>query len=148
MKIETDSLFKELHELGLRLTPQRIAIVRYIFESQDHLTAQQIYEALKPQFLSLSLATVYNTLDLLMKLGKVNVLGHIGDDIVHYDANTLPHVNLGCVKCKKIEDVPSELAGHMSDEISLASGYTLLGSRILFYGICKSCQLEQELLTQ
>lgn len=141
-----ETICLELHTLGLRLTPQRLAIVQKIFESKEHLTAQQIYETLKPQFPSLSLATVYNTLDMLMKMGKVNVLGDIGDDNLHYDANTEPHVNLGCVKCKKIVDVPSDLAGQISENISRTSGYKLLGARILYYGICKSCQVEQGLL--
>lgn len=141
-----ETICLELHTLGLRLTPQRLAIVQKIFESKEHLTAQQIYETLKPQFPSLSLATVYNTLDMLMKMGKVNVLGDIGDDNLHYDANTEPHVNLGCVKCKKIVDVPSDLAGQISENIARTSGYKLLGARILYYGICKSCQLEQGLL--
>lgn len=140
-----ETICLELHTLGLRLTPQRLAIVQKIFESKEHLTAQQIYETLKPQFPSLSLATVYNTLDMLMKMGKVNVLGDIGDDNLHFDANTEPHVNLGCVKCKKIVDVSSDLAGQISDEIARTSGYKLLGARILYYGICKSCQLEQGL---
>lgn len=141
-----ETICLELHTLGLRLTPQRLAIVQKIFESKEHLTAQQIYETLKPQFPSLSLATVYNTLDMLMKMGKVNVLGDIGDDNLHYDANTEPHVNLGCVMCKKIVDVPSDLAGQISENISRTSGYKLLGARILYYGICKSCQVEQGLL--
>ncbi|MCL4268944.1 MAG: transcriptional repressor [Anaerolineales bacterium] len=103
-----------------------------------------IYDELKPRFDSLSLATVYNTLDTLVGLGVVNVLGHAGDDKVHYDADTEPHVNLACISCSRIIDIPSEHVTHLDSEITAASGYKLLGARVLYYGLCPDCQKKQE----
>lgn len=134
------TLIATLQQAGLRLTPQRMSICKLLVENDIHPTAAMIYESLKPQFHSLSLATVYNTLDALAGLGAVNVLGHIGDDHVHYDADTEPHVNLACVSCHKIVDIPSEHVTHMDSEISAASGYQLLGARVLYYGLCPDCQ--------
>ncbi len=129
-----------LQQSGMRITPQRVAICSLLAESHEHPTARQIYEQVKREYPSMALATVYNTLDTLVKLGAVNVLGHAGDDHVHYDADTEPHVNLACVSCHKIIDIPSDHVRHLDSEISAASGYKLLGARVLYYGLCPDCQ--------
>jgi Fur family transcriptional regulator, peroxide stress response regulator len=134
------TLTTTLQQAGLRLTPQRMAVCKLLTESDVHPTATMIYDALKPQFHSLSLATVYNTLDTLVSLGAINVLGHVADDNVHYDADTEPHVNLACISCHKIVDFPSAHVTHMDSEISAASGYKMLGARVLYYGLCPECQ--------
>lgn len=136
-------LTQTLQQAGMRLTPQRLAICKLLVETEEHPTATAIYEQVKTQFPSLSLATVYNTLDTLVSLGAVNVLGHAGDDHVHYDADMEPHVNLACVRCHKIVDIPSEHVHHLDSEITQASGYKLLGARVLYYGVCPDCQGEK-----
>ena len=137
---DTTTLTFALKQAGMRVTPQRVAICDLLTSSKEHPTAAMIYEELKPRFDSLSLATVYNTLDTLVKLGVVNVLGHAGDDTVHYDADTEPHVNLACISCSKIIDIPSEHVTHLDSEITAVSGYKLLGARVLYYGLCPDCQ--------
>lgn len=138
----TTHLSQALQQAGLRLTPQRLAICKLLVESHCHPTAHMIYDQLKPEYPSLSLATVYNTLDSLVQLGVVNSLGTAGDDSVHYDANTQPHVNLACVSCHTIIDLHSEYIHQLEDEVVKSSGYRLLGARVLYYGICPNCQKE------
>jgi len=137
------ALTSALQEAGMRLTPQRTSICELLVTSEEHPTAAMIYEYLKPRFPSLSLATVYNTLETLVGLGVVNALGHAGDDKVHYDADTEPHVNLACLSCSRIVDIPSEHVTHLDAEIAAASGYKLLGARVLYYGLCPDCQKKQ-----
>lgn len=137
-----EHLTHTLQQAGMRLTPQRIAICKLLAETETHPTATEIYTQVRAQFPSLSLATVYNTLDTLVSLGAVNVLGHVGDDHVHYDADVEPHVNLACVRCHKITDIPSEHVHHLDSEITQASGYKLLGARVLYYGLCPDCQAQ------
>lgn len=129
-----------LHRAGLRITPQRIAICKVLAENKDHPSAGDLYDALKVDYPSISLATIYNTLDVLVGLGLVNALGSIGDDKVHFDADTHPHINLACTKCHKITDLPSNFVDQLDQEISRQSGYQLMGSRLLYYGICPRCQ--------
>jgi len=137
-----------LQGAGMRVTPQRVAICELLASSHEHPTAAMIYDELKPRFSSLSLATVYNTLETLVGLGVVNVLGHAGDDTVHYDADTEPHVNLACISCSRIIDIPSEHVTHLDSEITAASGYKLLGARVLYYGLCPACQKKQAKATR
>jgi len=133
-------LIEALRTAGLRITPQRVAVCRLLSGTDRHPTAQEIYEQLAPQFPSLSLATIYNTLDALIQVGAVNALGSAGDDTVHYDADTSPHINLACLVCHRVIDYPSEHIQEVRDEVQTSSGYRLLGARVLYYGICPECQ--------
>lgn len=135
---------RSLQKFGYRLTPQRIAIYNYLVDSRAHPTANQVYDELKKEFPSLSLATVYNTLEMFTKIGFVNELGSIGDGKIHYDANSEPHVNIACVSCHQILDIPSEHVAQLMSEITQAKGYNILGSRIMVYGICSVCQENQK----
>ena len=134
------ALTTTLRQAGMRITPQRIAICKLLVGTDTHPTAARIYEEIRAQYPSLSLTTVYNTLDTLADLGAIHVLGHAGDDTVHYDANTKPHVNLACVSCHKIADIASPKVARIHQEISATSGYKLLGARVMYYGLCPSCQ--------
>lgn len=138
--MEKQQVIEALRKAGLRATPQRIAICELLTESDAHPTANDIYRELKQQFPSLSLATIYNTLDVLVGIGLVNALGSIGDDKVHFDADVSPHINLACVKCHKIVDATSNFINQLNDEINKKSGFELFGSRILYYGHCPECQ--------
>ncbi len=134
---------KRLQKYGFHLTPQRLAIYNFMIDNKEHPTANEIYRELKTEFPSLSLATVYNTLEMFAKVGFVNILGSIGDGKVHYDANREPHINLACVSCHKIVDLPSDHVARMMEEISETKGYNILGTRIVVYGICSTCQEKQ-----
>jgi Fur family transcriptional regulator, peroxide stress response regulator len=105
------SLSSKLKHAEMRITPQRMAICKMLSESDVHPTAVMSYEQVREQYPSLSLITVYNTLNTLADLGSINVLGHAGDDNVHYDADTEPHVSLACISCHKIVDVDSQYVG-------------------------------------
>jgi Fur family peroxide stress response transcriptional regulator len=137
---EQHRFIEVLKQAGLRPTPQRLAVYHYLAGVTSHPTAQQIYEVLSPSHPSLSLATVYNTLETLVSLGIVNALGTAGDDAVHYDGDVSPHVNLACVRCHRVIDLPSQHVIEVKREVSEHSGYQVLGARVMYYGVCPSCQ--------
>jgi Fur family peroxide stress response transcriptional regulator len=139
----SNSLAKTLQKAGLRVTPQRLAIYHLLVNTDRHPTAQMIYEELRPQYPSLSLATVYNTLEKLVELGVVFALGSAGDDRIHYDADIQPHVNLACVSCHRVIDLPSQHVRALEKEVADNSGYQVLGARVLYYGLCPECQAKQ-----
>ncbi len=135
-----ETLLDALQKSGLRLTQQRRAICELLVESHEHPTAQMIYAQLQQDYPSLSLATVYNTLEALTNIGAINALGATGDDAVHYDADTSPHVNLACTTCHRVIDLPSQYVNALENEVARNSGYQILGSRVLYYGLCPECQ--------
>jgi Fur family transcriptional regulator, peroxide stress response regulator len=129
-----------LKQAGLSLTPQRMAICKMLSEDSVHHTAGSIYEQVRVQYPSFSLMTVYNTLNTLVDLGAINTLGDAGDGNVHYDGNKSPHINLACTSCHKIVDIDSPKVADLDDEVSSASGFKIMGARMLFYGLCPDCQ--------
>ena len=139
MKTQNE-LINCLKDAGMRITPQRIAICKALVESHDHPSASQLYDKLKQEYPSLSLATIYNTLDALVGQGMINILGDAGDGRVHFDAYIGPHINLACLKCHQITDIESDLVPRISVEVSNTSGYEIKGSRVFYYGICPACQ--------
>lgn len=139
----SETLINNLQATGMRLTPQRLAICELLADNRDHPTATQIYKELKVKYPSLSLATVYNTLDLLVNIGCINALGNAWDDNLHYDANTEPHINLLCISCHAIEDLPSSHVNHLVNEIVQSTGFQIFGARIAYYGLCAACQNNQ-----
>ena len=138
-KVE-ERLLRTLRNARLRLTPQRRAICRYLAHTKEHPTAPQIFAAVKPHFPSLSLATVYNTLDALVRLGAIHALGEAGDGVVHYDADTDPHVNLACLKCHRVVDLPCAIVADLDQKVAAESGYRIVGARLMYYGLCPECQ--------
>lgn len=134
-----DQLQKLFEKEGLRSTSQRRAVFDYLNHTTTHPTARQIYQHLKPDHPSLSLATVYNTLDLLVGAGLVTDLGEVGDNQVHFDSNLHSHINLACTICHQIEDVPLLIPDQLESAIH-KSGFKIHGSRIVYYGVCPECQ--------
>ena len=129
-----------LRQAGMRLTPQRVAICKLLSQSHAHPTAARIYQQVRAEYPSLSHMTVYNTLNALVELGLVNALGGAGDDNIHYDGNTSPHINLACVSCHSITDFESPRAASLERDVYSQSGFQVLGARILYYGLCPDCQ--------
>lgn len=121
---------------GLRLTPQRLAILDYLDGNRCHPSAEDIYKAILNRFPTMSFATVYNTLKTLGQKGNVLELT-IDADKKRFDPNTEPHHHLICVKCKLIVDIHNEykLTIPSSDKV----GFEIIGSHVEFYGICPKC---------
>lgn len=134
-----DSLIQGLKHAGLRTTPQRMAICELLAQSVEHPSAYTIYEDIQVRIPSLSLTTVYNTLETLVGLGLINELGDVGNEGMRFDADTSPHINLACLTCNKVIDLPSKHVGKLEEEVTETSGYVIQGARLLYYGLCPEC---------
>ena len=138
--LPTDILVSQLREVGLRVTPQRLAIFRALANSDAHPTAQDLFEQLHPRLPSLSQATVYNTLQTLVRHGLIQKIGAAGDGAIHYDANPTPHINLICTRCHCVEDFFGVSLDGFAEQVIARSGYQVQGVRIAYYGLCPRCQ--------
>lgn len=132
-----------LKERGLRVTHQRLAIYEYLISSEQHPSAEEIYEALSPNIPSMSPATVYKTLDVLVEMGLALKLG-FGDDVNRYEGNPAPHINLVCVRCKRFVDRDEDALATIAAEVEAESGFVLFSQRHELYGICPACQAQIE----
>lgn len=125
-----------------RLTPQRMAILKILAESEEHPTVDQIYQQVKVQFPTTSLATVYKTIALLKELNEVLELG-FPDGSNRYDGNRpYPHPHAICLKCRKIMDPEISSLDKLSEELKSKTGYMISYHRLDFFGICPECQGE------
>jgi len=134
-----DQLITALKERDFRLTPQRIELVRLIAVSEGHPSASELFVKIKPQFPTMSHATVYKTLALLKEMGQVLEI-NLRDDS-HYDGNRPePHPHLICIRCNKIIDGDVTLDQDSLRKLEQASGYKILRPQIFLYGLCPDCK--------
>ena len=134
----------ELRDNGHRMTPQRMAVLRVLIESQEHLTAEQIYESVQAGFPMTSLATIYKTIALLKKMDEVLEI-NAGDRSRHYDGNKpYSHPHLICTRCGTIIDVETDQTERTREEIARRTGYRDVDCQLNLLGICPDCQRSEE----
>jgi len=143
--VRMNEMIAKLREKGCRLTPQRIAILKTLSSNEEHLSVEKIYDRVKADFPSTSLATIYKTVTLLRKIGEVMELGFV-DDSNRYDGiRPFPHPHLICTKCKKILDPDIPTLSEIPQELAQKTGYHIVTHRLDFFGICPQCQGKQQL---
>jgi Fur family peroxide stress response transcriptional regulator len=140
--IAKESIIKQLRERGLKITPQRLAIIEVLVEQGNlHPGARLVYEEAKKKKRSLSLSTAYATLNELSRHGIIKTLQF--DRMENrYDGNLEEHINLICERCKKILDYKVPIA---VDQRVLAkkTGFSITDSRLEYYGYCKECRADK-----
>lgn len=99
-----EHVIQHLKEKGVRITETRKAVITYIIESDDHPSAEMIYQNLLPDYPNMSLATVYNNLKLLLEEGFVTEIKRTNDNTTYYDFMGHEHLNVICEVCGKITD--------------------------------------------
>ena len=122
----------------LRLTPQRLAIANEVLV-QDHPTAAEVYEAVRSQFPTMGLATVYSTLNVMVERGLLRPLAF--ENAVRFDANVTPHANLICTACGRITDYDGcdDVLRTLRDRAASDAGFELEQHRLDLYGRCAAC---------
>jgi len=131
-----------LQARGFRLTPQRLAIVKILAENRQHSSADQIYTIIRQVFPTISLATVYKTVEVLLATGQIHEVSFV-DGRSHYDGTQAqPHPHLVCTRCKTIIDVEVEGFEALPEKVAVTYGYKNVGHRLEFFGICPRCQAE------
>ena len=138
MRMTEDQLISTLRDSGYKVTPQRLAICKYLLSSKDHPTAEQIHSEIVKKYPAISLTTIYNTLDLLKGLNLVHEL-NIDNHTSRFDPNTSVHVNIICQKCNKIRDFNSEIINELWSQIVREIDSKTVGQRLDVYVICDDC---------
>lgn len=133
-------MLSRLREHDFRITPQRLLVLRTLAESEAHPTVDEIYEQVKAEFPTTSLATVYKTIALLKDLNEVLELG-FPDGSNRYDGSKpFPHPHVICTKCKRITDPDLVDLDDLSQQMSRKTGYRIFSHRLDFFGLCPDCQ--------
>lgn len=122
---------------GFKRTPQRLAILEHLDGNKSHPSADEIFRVVAKKNPSMSFATVYNTLNTLVETGAVRELT-IDPDRKRYDPDTSAHHHLICLDCKKIVDIPGDVAVEVPRGVT--KDFVVTGNHIEFYGICAPCR--------
>ncbi|MCP9067162.1 MULTISPECIES: Fur family transcriptional regulator [Streptococcus] len=134
-----EEVLQSLRAKGIRITYTRRAVLSYLVASHEHPSAEKIYRDLLPQFPSMSLATVYNNIKVLIDEGVVSEIKVRNDTTTYFDFMGHDHLNVVCEKCGRIADVDIEVPD-LREEAASQSGYQITKTQMTVYGICSECQ--------
>lgn len=136
--LPTERILDEFRRRGMRVTPQRMAIVSILEGNGAHPTAEDIFREVKKRFPGTTPATVYNTVSALSEIGALRPVT-FGGGTRRYDPNTAPHHHFICERCGLIEDVMEPVSGDRPRRLRTKRGYRLRECRVTFYGACAKC---------
>lgn len=128
-----------LKDSGVRITPQRHAVLEFLVNSMTHPTADDIYKALEGKFPNMSVATVYNNLRVFREIGLVKELTY-GDSSSRFDFNTSEHYHIICDECGKIVDFHYPSLEEVESLAEQVTGFDVRDHRMEIYGTCSSCK--------
>jgi Fur family peroxide stress response transcriptional regulator len=129
---------EQLKTNGVRMTPQRHAILSFLMDTKSHPTADDIYKALSPTYPSMSVATIYNNLRLFVEAGLVRELTY-GDDSSRFDADLSDHYHAICKGCGSIVDFLHPPLHEVERTAAETTGFVVEGHRMEIYGLCQNC---------
>ena len=139
--LDVQEFIDACRECGLNVTYQRILIYKSLVKTKTHPTAEEIYHEVKAEYPSISLATVYKTLETLAEhdlISKVTPL----HDLARYDGDIEPHHHLVCLRCRKIVDIHEDALNNLQPPGD--TGFKIEGYRIQFEGLCSVCAREDD----
>ncbi len=122
---------------GMKMTPQRMAILNFLDGNLTHPSAADIFREISANFPTMSMATVYNTLETLVQKGLIQELG-IDPYKKRFDPNPDHHHHLICIHCREINDIFSNFSLELKEKEK--KGFEITGNHVDFYGICPKCR--------
>jgi Fur family ferric uptake transcriptional regulator len=138
-EVEREKLARYLDGTGLKHTKQRDVILVAFLESQEHVSAEQLYQVVRKDAPSLGYTTVYRTLKLLVDAGIAQER-RFDDGLTRYEVEHAHHDHLVCLKCSNIIEFNSDLIEHTQEAIADEYGFKVLRHRHELYGHCADCQ--------
>lgn len=136
---ELREALQSLKTTKVRMTPQRHAILEFLFDCDRHPTADEIYKSLEGKFPNMSVATVYNNLRVFKEAGLVKELTY-GDSSSRFDSNTSHHYHVICDDCGKIVDFHYPGLDEVETLAEHIAGFNVRNHRMEVYGTCPDCQ--------
>jgi len=131
-----------LREQGLPVTQQREVVANLIFNSSEHLSVEDIETALKEQGERIGKATIYRTMEILVRSGLVEE-HDFGEGFKRYEHlfhREPVHGHLICTNCNAVSEVRSPEVARVQNQVARAAGFQPTRQRLEIYGLCAACQ--------
>lgn len=131
---------RSLQDLGYRLTPQRIMILEAVLESDDHVTAEDLYEQVKTRYPHISFSTVYRTMELLRDAGFVTQTDLGGGRWQYHQVDKATHHHLICQGCGHVAEVEEGVFAGLQRELRERHGFDATLTHFAIFGRCGNCR--------
>lgn len=133
---------RDLARKGLRNTKHRAAILGILKQSEQPLTAEQVFLELKERETPANLSTVYRVLDVLTDKRMIQKLSITGGRSL-YEYNRMVHNHhLLCLGCKKILAIGSCPLGDYEKTLAEKTDFSIEGHKLDIFGYCPECRRE------
>lgn len=126
-------------QAGLAVTHQRLAVFRALAVDPAHPSAEEIHRRVKEELPTLSLGTVYRTLELLRREGLVDRVPGF-EEQARFDANSDDHHHLVCVRCRRVVDFQDDSVRVLGVLPANLHGFRVLRHAVQVHGVCPECE--------
>lgn len=123
----------------MKYSRQRELILKTLRENAIHPTAEQLYQFIRNEEPTISLATVYRNLNTLAEKGIIKKIEGL-ENMAHFDHQTHDHYHFICTQCHQVYDIPCDIAPQLAKNVEAQTGMTVTYYDISFRGICNHCK--------
>ena len=134
-----DDLERRLTASGHKLTPQRVLILAALRRRRSTVTAQELFEELRPVNRNLGRATVFRNLDALVDIGLARRFERPGHVYAYTACSADHHHHLLCSSCHRAIEIDEALIAPLARDIEMTHGFHVEHGALDFYGICSRC---------
>jgi Fur family ferric uptake transcriptional regulator len=132
---------QELRNAGLKVTLPRVKIMQILEATESrHMSAEDVYKALRDADEDVGLATVYRVLTQFEAAGLVMRHHFEGGNSVFEMMTEDHHDHIVCTKCGKVEEFYDEVIEAQQQKQAEKKGYTISDHSLYIYGLCQDCQ--------
>ena len=132
-------IVSKLSQLGYRLTPQRIMILSAIENSDNHISAEEIYTQVMAKYPNVNISTVYRTLELLKELRLVTETDLGGGRVRYHPSDKGHHHHLVCKECGAIIDLDESVMASVKDTLLREYKFIADLEHLAIFGRCVNC---------
>ncbi len=141
MSADKTKVMEYVKQHHLKWSKQRDYLAEVFFNSQTHMTADELYKAAQERYPQIGYATVYRTLKLLEESG-VATSSRFGHKSSRFEPSRVDnhHDHLVCITCGSIIEFQSGQIEQLQKTVARKKGFTITHHKLVLYGICKACK--------
>lgn len=137
--VSVDSVVALVREHGMRITPQRRAIIAEVMSARGHINPVAVAQRVQERVPGVNPSTIYRTLDLLEQLGVVSH-AHLESGAEYHKRADSEHVHLSCFRCGSDDSLSMAEADRLKRVIMRHHGFQPDLTHFAISGLCEKCQ--------